>query len=58
MRGSIALVLAACLLAPALAGDKKPKDPEGYTWEANYDVAKTKSAEQGTLLFLDFWFEG
>ena len=51
---------AAALLLPAFAGDKdkKSKDPEGYTWEPNYDVARLKAAEAGKLLFLDFWFEG
>lgn len=57
----IAFAVAACaLLLPAFAGDKdkKSKDPEGYAWEPNYDVAKLKAAEQTKLLFLDFWFEG
>ena len=60
MKRIAAIAALVTLLVPAFAGDKdkKSKDPEGYAWEPNYDVAKLKAAEQGTLLFLDFWFEG
>ena len=55
----IALVAAlAAFLIPAFAGDKDKKAgklPEGYAWEANYDAARLKAAEQGKLLFLDFY---
>ena len=60
MRHIVFVGLLATLVLPALAGDKdkKSKDPEGYSWEPNYDIAKLKAAEQGKLLFMDFWFEG
>jgi len=53
-------VAAFALLLPAFAGDKnkKSRDPEGYDWESNYELARLKAAEQGKLLFLNFWFEG
>lgn len=57
MRRILAVALGAALLVPAMAGDKKPKDPEGYTWETSYDQAKLKAAEKTTLLFLDFYTE-
>jgi hypothetical protein len=61
MRQIVFVGLLSALILPALAGDKDKKgskDPEGYAWEASYDAAKLKAAEQGKLLFLDFWFEG
>lgn len=59
MRRTLALFVAALLLLPAMAGDKKGggKLPEGYAWEPNFDMAKLKAAEQGKLLFLDFFTE-
>ena len=58
MRPIVVPFIAAALLLPAFAGDKKSKDPEGYAWEANFEAAKVKAAADGKLLFLDFWFEG
>lgn len=53
------LPIAAALFVAAFAGDKDKRGgaklPEGYSWEQSYDAARLKSAEQGKLLFVDFY---
>lgn len=51
------LALAAVALADGKAKGKGKPLPPGYTWETNFEVAKLKAAEQGKLLYIDFYTE-
>lgn len=58
LRRSLALL--ALALVVTSAGAEKPKakkatHPAGYTWEPNFEAARLKAAEQGKLLFIDFY---
>jgi hypothetical protein len=54
-------VLAALFLAAAvaMAGDKDKKGskgpPAGYAWQEVYQTARLKAAEEGKLVFIDFY---
>ncbi|MCE9582543.1 MAG: thioredoxin family protein [Planctomycetes bacterium] len=46
------------LVVSSYAGDKGKggsKLPEGYNWETSYEAARLKAAEQGKLMFVDFY---
>lgn len=49
------LALAATALADGKAKGKGTPHPPGYAWEPNFEIAKLKAAEQGKLLFMDFY---
>jgi hypothetical protein len=55
------IALGATLLAATavLAGDKDKKGskgpPAGYAWEEIYQTARLKAAEEGKLVFIDFY---
>ncbi|MCC6739921.1 MAG: hypothetical protein IT452_12810 [Planctomycetia bacterium] len=53
------LLLAFALLSAAPAGAETPQPAkDGIPWEASYDLAKTKAAAEGKLLFVEFLTDG
>jgi hypothetical protein len=54
------LLLSIAFLAAASSLFADPPQPAagGVAWEANYDLAKTKAAGEGKLLFVEFLTDG
>lgn len=49
------LALAAAALADGKSKGKGTPLPPGYAWEPNFEMAKLKAAEQGKLIYIDFY---
>ena len=54
------LLLALAVLAAASSSRAETPQPakDGIPWEASFDLAKTKAAAEGKLLFVEFLTDG
>ncbi len=54
------MLLALAVLAAVSDGRAETPQPakDGIPWEASYDLAKTKAAAEGKLLFVEFLTDG